>query len=83
MIIQALALGVVSRNLFQVALNRGSFLPLALLCWFLVILTTAQFRQYAGFFAGTLETTQSGVEIFILFDANTGHTNSGLLGNKQ
>jgi len=82
-LVQALALGVVSRNLLQVALDRSSFLALALLSWLLVILATAQFRQYASFFTGTLEAAQGGVEIFIFFDTNTGHTNSGLLQVQQ
>jgi hypothetical protein len=77
--VQAFALGVFPRDALQVTLDGGSFLALAFLGWLLVKLTAAQFRQNAGFLTGTLEAAQGGIEIFIFFYANTGHTNSGLL----
>ncbi len=79
LLVEAFALGFFARDFLQVALYRSSFLALAFLGRFLIILATAQFRQDASLYTGTLETPQSGVEIFVLFYANTGHTNSGLL----
>jgi len=47
--------------------DSSGFLALTLLCWLLVEFTTAQFRQDSCLLTGTLEATQGGVEILILF----------------
>ena len=61
------------------AFDGSGLLAFALLRRLLVILTAAQFRQDAGLLAGTLEATQSCVEILVFFYANTGHTVIGLV----
>ena len=57
------------------ALDCSGLLTLSFLGGLLIELTAAKLCQYSGFLTGTLETTQGGVEIFILFYANTRHTN--------
>jgi hypothetical protein len=66
-LVQACTLGVVSGGAFQMPFYSGSFLALALLSRFLVKLATAKFSEDAGLLAGTLETTQGCVKIFIFF----------------
>jgi len=57
--------------------DGGSFLTLAFLGRLLVKLATAELGKYSGLFAGTLEATQGGVEIFVFFYADTWHKNQG------
>ena len=73
-LVEALALGLFTREAFEVPFDRSGFLALALLGRLLVKLAAAQFRQDAGLFAGTLEAAQGGIKVLILFYANTGHT---------
>jgi hypothetical protein len=54
--------------------RRGLF-SLTLLGRLLVEFTAPQLGEDARLFAGTLEATQGGVEIFILTYANAGHSN--------
>ncbi|EWH01633.1 hypothetical protein Q427_13005, partial [Halomonas sp. BC04] len=49
-----------------VTLHRGGCLALALCSRLLVVLATANLGQNAGFFAGTLETTQRYVKRLII-----------------
>ena len=66
-LVKAFALGFFARDFFQVALYSSSFFPLAFLGRFLVKLATAKLCEDAGLFAGTFETTQGSVKIFIFF----------------
>jgi hypothetical protein len=56
-----------------VTLNSGSGFALTLCGRLLVKLTAANFSQNTGFFAGALETTQSYVEGFVLFNFDGWH----------
>jgi len=54
-----------ARGLLQLALYSGRLFAFALLRRLLVVLTTTKFRQDAGFFAGTLKTSQGGIEMLV------------------
>ena len=60
-------------NFLGVTLNSGCCFALALGSWLLVKLAATNFSQYTGFFAGALETTQSYVEGFVLFNFDGWH----------
>lgn len=59
-------------------LDGGGLLAFALLRRLFVELAAAQLGQNAGLLAGALEAAQRGVEIFVFFNANTGHKASNL-----
>jgi hypothetical protein len=67
----------------DMALDSCRTFTFALLRGFLVELTATHFGQYTGFFAGTLESTQSDIEMFIVFDTYTGHSDTLRLKNKN
>src|SRR5690606_18671660 len=77
--VEPLAPGRLARHALQVPLDGGRLLALALLRRLLVELAAAQLGQHAGFLAGTLEAPQRGIEILVLFYANTRHTKIGFL----
>ena len=52
---------------------RSSSFALADRGWFFVELAATDFSQYAGFFAGTFETTKSNIKWFVFFEADYGH----------
>ncbi len=58
-------------------------LALAFLGRLLIKLTTTQLRKDACFLTGTLEPAQGGVEILILFNTDTRHTNILRLDTKK
>ncbi len=60
-------------NFLGVTLNSSSCFALTLGGRFLVKLAATNFSQYTGFFAGALETTQSYVEGFVLFNFDGWH----------
>lgn len=60
-------------NLLGVTLYSGSGFALTLGGRLLVKLAATNFSQYTGFFAGALETTQSYVEGFVLFNFDGWH----------
>jgi hypothetical protein len=71
--VQTFVAALFALHFLRVTLNcRGSF-TLALGSWLLVKLTATNFGHNAGFFAGTLETTQGYVEGFILFNFDGWH----------
>src|SRR6056297_2732240 len=76
--VQPLAAVLLAGDPLHVALHGGRLLALALLGGLLVELTATQFRQHARLLAGTLETPQGGVEIFVLSDFNARHMFPGL-----
>src|ERR1700720_115613 len=55
--------------------NRSGLLSLTLLGRLLVEFPAPKLGEDACFFTGTLETTQGGVEILVLANTNTGHSN--------
>src|SRR5258708_40333922 len=57
------------------ALNRSGLLSLTLLGRLLVEFPAPKLGEDPGFFTGTLETTQGGVEILVLANTNAGHSN--------
>src|SRR5947209_4910385 len=57
------------------AFHRSGFLSLTLLGGLLVEFPAPKLGEDAGFFTGTLETTQGGVEILVLANTNAGHSN--------
>jgi tRNA N6-adenosine threonylcarbamoyltransferase len=57
-----------------VPLDRGGLLAFPFLSGLLVEFPAAQFGQDAGLFAGALETTQGGVEIFVFADTDARHS---------
>src|SRR5690606_12699017 len=63
----------VTRGALHVALHGRGLLALALLGGLFVELTAPQFGQHAGLLAGTLETPQGGIEIFVFSDADARH----------
>src|SRR5690606_3506725 len=71
--VQALAAALLALHFLGVALDGSSCLALALGGGLLVELAAADFGQYTGFFAGALETTQSYVEGFVLFNFDGWH----------
>ncbi|SPO52907.1 conserved exported protein of unknown function [Pseudomonas sp. JV551A1] len=60
-------------NFLGVTLNSSSCFALTLGGRLLVKLAATNFSQYTGFFAGALETTQSYVEGFVLFNFDGWH----------
>lgn len=60
-------------DLLGVTLYSGSGFALTLGGRLLVKLAATNFSQYTGFFAGALETTQSYVEGFVLFNFDGWH----------
>jgi hypothetical protein len=56
-----------------VTLDSGGCLALTLGSRFFVKFAATNFSQYTGFFAGALETTQSYVEGFVLFNFDGWH----------
>jgi hypothetical protein len=60
-------------------LHGGRLFALALLRRLLVELAAAKLSQHPGFFASTLEAAQRGIEIFVLFNANTWHLDQAFL----
>jgi hypothetical protein len=66
-------------NALHVALDGGGFLSFPLLRGLFVEFAPPQLGQNAGFLAGTLETAQSGIEIFIFSNTNAGHRNTNPL----
>jgi hypothetical protein len=71
--VQALAATLLALHFLGVTLNSGSSLALALGGRLFVELAAADFSQNTGFFAGALETTQSYVEGFVLFNFDGWH----------
>src|ERR1700722_8254540 len=65
------------------ALNRGGLLSLTLLGRRLVEVPAPKLGEDAGFFTGTLETTQGGVEILVLANTNAGHSNLNIQANSR
>src|ERR1700730_8746552 len=61
------------------ALNRSGLLSLTLLGRLLVEFTPPKLSEDAGFFTGTLETTQGGIEILVLANTNAGHSNLNVM----
>jgi hypothetical protein len=59
----------------HVALDGGGLLSFPLLGGLFVEFAPAQLSENAGFLAGSLETAQGGIEIFIFADTNAGHLN--------
>ena len=57
------------------ALYGSRLFSLTFLGRLLVEFTAPKLGEYARLFTGTLETTQSGVKIFILANTNAGHSN--------
>jgi hypothetical protein len=66
-------------NALHVSLDGSGFLSFPLLGRLFVEFAPAQLGQNAGFLAGTLETAQGGIEIFILANTDAGHRNPNLL----
>ena len=54
---------------------RSGFFSLTFLGRLLVEFTAPQLGEDARLFTGTLEATQGGIKIFILTNANAGHSN--------
>src|SRR5690606_35216250 len=71
--VQANAAALFALHFLGVTLNCSSCFALTLGSRLLVELSAADFGQHAGFFARTLEATQSYVEWFVLFNFNVGH----------
>ena len=68
-LIKPLAAVYIARRLFHLALYGRGFLALPFLRGLLVILASAEFRQDAGFLAGTLEAPQGCVEMLVFSDS--------------
>lgn len=72
-LVQANAATLLALNFLGVALNSGSGFALTLSGRLFVEFAATDFSQYAGFFAGALETTQGYVEGFVLFNFDGWH----------
>src|SRR5688500_15869465 len=81
--VQALALGDVARAPTQLTLHRGRSLALAFLGRLLIELALAGFGQNTGFFAGTLEATQSKLKRLVFADFDAGHGISGTHDDRE
>jgi len=57
------------------AFDRSGLLSLTLLGRLLVEFTATKLGEDTGFFTGTLEATQGGVEVLVLANTNAGHSN--------
>ena len=66
--VEALTLAVLAHHLFGVALDRCGCRALADRGGLLVVLTLADFRNEARFFAGALESTQGNVKGLVFFN---------------
>ena len=71
-LVQTDVFAVFARKFLQVALNSSSSGALAHGSGLLVMFTFANFSKDTGFFAGTLEATQSHVKRFVFFDFDMG-----------
>src|SRR5688572_1472103 len=67
------AAATVARGALEVPLDGGGLLAFPLLRRLLVEFPAAEFGQHAGFFAGTLDTTDGSVEILVLADTDARH----------
>jgi len=72
--VQTLELALFPLKLLEMTLYGSSCFALTYGSWLLVVLATTYFRQYTGFFAGTLEATQCYVKRFVLFQFNSWHS---------
>src|ERR1700741_3773945 len=73
------AAAAVARGALEVTLDRRGLLAFPFLGGLLVEFPAAQFGQHARLFTGALETTQCGVEILVLADADARHSDLGFL----
>ncbi len=74
--VEALTARLLARDLFHVTLDRGGTFAFALLRRFFVELAAAQFRKNARLLAGTLETAQCYIELFVIAYSNCRHIGS-------
>jgi hypothetical protein len=72
-LVQAYALAVFAGEFLQVAFYGGGAGALAHSSGFLIVFALANFGEDAGFFAGTLETTQGHVEGLVFLEFDMGH----------
>lgn len=72
-LVQANAATLFALHFLGVTLNSGSGLALTLSGRLFVEFAATDFSQYTGFLAGALETTQSYVEGFVLFNFDGWH----------
>ena len=72
-LVQAYGAALFALNFLGVTLNSSSCLALTLGSRLLVKFAATNFSQNTGFFAGALETTQSYVEGFVLFNFDGWH----------
>ena len=82
-LVQANAATLLALNFLGVTLNSGSGFALTLSGRLFVEFAATDFSQYTGFFAGALETTQSYVEWFILFQFDGGHSGRTFANNRM
>jgi len=79
--IEALVSGLLALRLLGMSLDGRGLLAFALVGGLLVVLAPTDLGQYAGLLAGTLETAEGRVKIFVLTYTYAGHVKITVLNN--